>query len=121
MVIRDRELDRFLRSISKDELDRRLSSAREWLSRIDFQVEPLPDDLIDVADRHFTVRRDGDLRSDKGLRAYVRHFQTTYLEILKEMRTVHGEEMTHLVYDEFREIVDPVIQSAIDKWLNEKA
>lgn len=118
-MIRSRELDRFLRLISKDELDRRLSAARRWLSEIDFQVESLPDELVDVADRHFTVRRDGDLRNDKGLRAYVRHFRTNYLAILKEMRTVHGEEITHLVYDEFREIVDPVIQAALDDWLNE--
>lgn len=121
MMIGRRELDRFLHSIGRDELDRRLRATREWLDKLHFQVEPLPDDLVDVADRHFTVRKDGDLRSDKGLRAYVRHFQTNYLEILKEMRALHSEEIAHLVYDDFREIVDPVIQAAIDEWLDKHA
>jgi hypothetical protein len=89
--------------------------ALEWAASVQITLEPLPNDLLERANRRYPLRSVVDVATEKGLRAFVRHRLSNYEDLLSLLR---GYEpwLTEELYLKLRLRVDAVVDQAIMQW-----
>ncbi len=91
------------------------SRAIEWIDKTEIELEPLPDDLIETAKRHYILRETVDLMTEKGVKAYVRHHCSNYNKLLQEIYQYDGW-LSEELYQRLRKRIDTLVDQAIAEW-----
>jgi len=86
-----------------------------WVDNVEIVLEPLPDDLIERANRRFPLRAVVDVETEKGLRAFVRHCLSNYESLLTLLR---GYEpwLSEDLYPRLRSRIDAIVDQALMEW-----
>lgn len=89
--------------------------ALKWIRRAPLKIVDLPDDLMAKAAKHFGLRKQSDMPSEKGLLAYIRHHLSDYDRLRSAIKQREGWLHDEL-YAELRTRIDSEAQCRLKKW-----
>lgn len=92
---------------------------QRWVKSVPIKLTtPLPATLFDDVRKHYTIPNHVDLLKTKAIFAYVRHWQSNYETILKELRK---RDFSSELYTILRQRIDRRVKKAVNDWCDQNS
>jgi hypothetical protein len=89
--------------------------ALDWVRHVPLEIDALPEDLLSKAQKHYGLRKQIHIRTEKGLLAFVRRYLSNYGRLRSEISD-HDWWVQDELYAELRSRIDNETKRRLVKW-----